>query len=498
MLYSGIFANKNALAIFGAIWYNVVVILFGRLYMKRKISLILVICMILSMVLSLTSCDAVERFIAGFNPPVVNGVKLSEYVIVFDADGADYNERAAKYIQERAFELGVRLDIVDDSAAPADHEIVVGETSRVISKVLGVDTTGVEFAILAMEGSIALEGDYFVIAAAAYFFMETYAPASGYESTVPEEIKVHQPIAKEAKNFIMLIGDGMGVYQTLLFDFMENNCDYSDGEDLFYGYMLPYQGYSMTESLSGITDSAAGGTALACGYKTYNEYIGRDANQNDIKSLTELAIEMGKSGAVMSTENKTGATPSSFSAHADSRNSTAEIMASQTESIKNYGMIVDCGYDYYTVTYVDEIIEQHITDTLASVSANEKGFFLMYEEAHIDKHCHNNKIDKTFLAVARFNQAIGRFMEFAFYNPDTLVLITADHETGMLLPDADGKLHYNDTDHSAANVPIFAWGKGAELFDGATIENIQIAHTVAALMGEDNFGDQSEYKSLTK
>ena len=466
--------------------------------MKRRISLILVICMILSMAVSLTSCDFVNRIIAGFNPPVVAGVKLSEYVIVYDEEGLDYNRRAAEYIKSRAYEeLGVKLDVVDDSAPVSDHEIVVGETSRAISAELDVDTKGVEFAILASGGSVALEGDYFVIAAAAYFFMETYAPEAGYEATLPEGIKVHQPIVKEAKNFIMLIGDGMGVYQTRLFEYIQGECDFDDGEDIFYGYMLPYLGYSRTESLSGITDSAAGGTALSCGYKTLNEYIGRDENKNDIKSLTELASEMGMAGAVMSTETKTGATPSSFSAHADSRNSTADILTSQAESIKNYGTIIDCGYDYYNAKYI-EVIEEHIEETLGAVSANEKGFFLMYEEAHIDKHCHKNDISNTYLALLRFNQAIGRFMEFAFYNPDTFVLITADHETGMLLPGEDGALHYNDTDHSAADVPVFVWGKGAELFHEKTFENVQIAHTIAALMGEDNFGDQSKFKSLTK
>ena len=466
--------------------------------MKKYVSFIILACMILSMALSLTSCDFVNRIIAGFNPPVIAGVKLSEYVIVYDEDGLDYNRRAAEYIKTRAYEeLGVKIDIVDDSAAASAHEIVVGETSRAISGELDADTKGVEFAILAKGGSIALEGDYFVIAAAACFFMETYAPTSGYEATMPEGVMVHQPIQKEAKNFIMLIGDGMGVYQTKLFEYMENNCEYGDGEDLFYGYMLPYRGYSRTESLSGVTDSAAGGTALACGYKTLNEYIGRDKDQNDIKSLTELASEKGMAGAVMSTETKTGATPSSFSAHADSRNSTSDILASQAESITKYGTIVDCGYDYYSAKYM-EVIENHIEDTLGQISSNKNGFFIMYEEAHIDKHCHKNDINNTYLALIRFNQAIARFMEFAFYNPDTLVLITADHETGMLLPGEDGVLAYNDDDHSAADVPVFAWGQGAELFNGKTIENIQIAHTVAALMGEDNFGDQSKYKSLTK
>jgi alkaline phosphatase len=311
---------------------------------------------------------------------------------------------------------------------------------------------------------------------------------AGYEATFPKGINVHQPIVKEAKNFIMLIGDGMGVYQTKIFEYMENNCEYSDGEDMFYGYMLPYLGYSRTESLSGVTDSAAGGTALSCGYKTINEYIGRDENKNDIKSLTELAIEMGKAGAVMSTENKTGATPSSFSAHADSRNSTADIMSSQTESIKKYGMIVDCGYDYYTKAYVDDIIEDHITDTLSKVSANENGFFLMYEEAHIDKHSHSNDIENAYLAVQRFNQAIAEFMQYAFYHPETVIIITADHETGGLTATDSGEFAYTTTDHTNSDVPVFAYGKGAEYFDGTTVENTDIPKRIAALMGVDDFG----------
>jgi alkaline phosphatase len=89
-------------------------------------------------------------------------------------------------------------------------------------------------------------------------------------------------------------------------------------------------------------------------------------------------------------------------------------------------------------------------------------------------------------------------MEFAFYNPDTMVIITADHETGMLLPDENGALQFNYDDHSAADVLVFAYGIGTEVFDGVTVENIQIAHTIAGFMGDNNFGDQSVYKSLIK
>ena len=132
----------------------------------------------------------------------------------------------------------------------------------------------------------------------------------------------------------------------------------------------------------------------------------------------------------MSTETKTGATPASFSAHAYDRSETAGIILSQANARDYYGTIIDCGYDHYDTRSVNLIIEKHISDTLTQLSANETGFFLMYEEAHIDKHSHNNELDKMYQAIVRFNQAIARFMEFAFYNPETMVIITADHETG--------------------------------------------------------------------
>ena len=459
--------------------------------MKSRISLLLIVVILISSLVVLSSCT---RFM---EQPTINGVKLSKYVIVYDEQGLDYNKRAAEYIQSTAHSrYGVDLKIVDDNVDKNANEIVVGETSRPISAALNVETEGVEFSILAREGSIALEGDYFVIAAAAYYFMETFALTDAQISSVPEVAEVHQPIVKEAKNYILLIGDGMGVYQTKIFEYMDYDSDFSDGEDMFFGYMLPYMGESRTESLSGVTDSAAGGTALACGRKTYNKYLGLDADKKPIKSLTELAYEFGMSAGVMSTETESGATPSSFVVHIEDRDKKSEIYQAHIESVAKYGTDVDCGYDYTAARL--SVIEEHIEEMLDSLSANEKGFFLMYEEAYIDKRCHNNELDNLYDMVARFNQAIGRFMEFAFYNPDTFVLITADHETGELYPDENGNLAFHFDDHSAANVLVFAYGDGAELFDGVNIENIQIAHTIAAFMGDENFGDQSVYQSLTK
>ena len=424
------------------------------------------------------------------NVKQINGISIEKYTVIYDADDVDYSKRAAEYISEQIeARTAVKLDVKEDGEGSFAHEIVVGETSRDISKTLDADTQNVQFAILADENHIALEGDYFIIAAAAYFFVETYVTGEYFNAEVPKEVSIHDPIVKEAKNYIMLIGDGMGVNHTKLFETMdfETNGDkaYSDGEDIFYGYYFPYTGMSKTDSLSGTTDSAAGGTALATGYKTKNNYVGRDKDKNDIQSLTELAGSLNMSTAVMSTDVVTGATPASFSAHADDRGDTKDITLSQFKLKSIYGTIIDCDYNYYDKAGI-ETIEKKVNNTLNELSKNKNGFFMMYEEAHIDKHRHNKDMQSTFDAVVRFNQVIGIVMEYAFYNPDTLVLITADHETGGLLG-SNGTFRYTMTTHSSRNVPVFAYGDAAKSFTGVK-ENITIPKKIASLWGVEGFG----------
>ena len=460
---------------------------------------ILCFLLILSFILPLVSCQ-LPNFLIPKTDAYINGTHIKEFSVVYDEDDLDYSKRAAEYIQAEIFEsTGYELMLVEDNDKKTDNEIVVGNTNREISKNLDVETRGLEFSVMADETSVALEGDYFIIAAAAYYFIEFYLRGSDLNASIPTQPTIDMPIMKEAKNYILLIGDGMGYYQTKLFEQKKNNIEYSDGEDIFYGYLFPYMGFSRTDSLSGTTDSAAGGTALACGIKTNNRYVGKDKDGNDVKNLTEVAFELGKSTGVLSTDKDTGATPSTFSAHVlDRYNNTKEIIEDQMDAYLNYGTIIDCGFDYYKKPDVDGIMERYITDALDELSENEDGFFLMYEEAYIDKHCDDMNMEMAFKAMVRFNQAIGRIMEFAFYNPDTFVLITADHETGGLVPNEQGVYEFSTTEHTGANVPIFAYGAGAELFDGVEIENIQISHTIAALMGVDNHGDQSVYQSLTK
>ena len=434
-----------------------------------------------------------------FTDKYLNDVLISEYTIVYSAQDVDYSKRAANYIQEQILlRTSVELEVKKDTDSVSAHEIVVGETSREISNTLNADMNELQFSILANDAHIAMEGDYFVIAAAAYYFVETYVTDPSANAQIPKEVTVHDPIAKEAKNFIFLIGDGMGVNQTRLFETFdvatEGDLAYSDGEDIFFGYLLPYQAMSNTTSLSGITDSAAGGTALATGYKTMNGRVGRDKNLNDIQSLTELAGSLGKSTAVMSTDSATGATPAAFSAHADNRDDSDVIKKSQEELKKKYGTTIYCGFSDYDQTGIN-ILEYRLNKTLNKLATNEKGFFLMYEEAHIDKHCHSSDMEKTFNALVRFNQAIGVFMEFVFYHPDTALLITADHETGGLKISDDGEFSYTSLtnssgtrNHTGAAVPVFAYGIGLESLHGQELENVEIPKHLAKLWGVEQFG----------
>ena len=447
--------------------------------MKLSFTRIAALVLVLAMLFSFAGCLGGKA--------TLNGVAIDAYTIVYDETQPDYNLRAAEYIQAQILaRTGKEVAVATAASGTYDHEILVGKTDRTLSGDLVSRSRNMEFYFKADSNHIAMNGDYFIIAAAAYYFVETYIPGKSFNSTIPtDEIVVAQPITETANNFIFLIGDGMGFNQTLMFDYMEPSQDveFYDGEDIFYGYYFPYQGQAVTTSLSGTTDSAAGGTALATGHKTLNGYVGRDENLEDVQSLTELCASLGMGTAVMSTDLQTGATPASFSAHANDRNDTQDILDSQVQLMQEQNTVIRCDLNS-TRNYQNEI-----TEVLAEVEMYEKGFFLMYEEGHIDKFCHNNDAEGAFDSVIRFNQAIGVFMEYAFYHPDTFVIITADHETGGLWPTNDGYLEFNTTSHSGVNVPVFAYGKDAGAFENFEDENTQIPKNIAALLGVTEFGD---------
>ena len=445
-------------------------------FLLRRITALLLVVLLLT---GLSGC-------ALFQKAAINGIPMKSFTIVYSDDQPDYTLRAAEYIQSQLLSrTGVEVPICEDDSGTYDHEILVGNTNRQLSEAVRPDTRNMEFYLTADENHIAINGDYFIIAAAAYYFVETYITGEKFEASIPAgEVIAATPITAAPNHFIYLIGDGMGFNHTEMFAYMDlaEQESYHDGEDVFYGYYLPYQGQLRTDSLSGTTDSAAGATALACGFKTINKYVGKDENLNDVQSLTELAISLNMGTAIMSTDKQSGATPGGFSAHADSRNSSTDIIKSQGKLMVDHGTLFKCGLSS------TRSCEAAVNEVLAALDQREQ-FFVMYEEGYIDKNCHNQDAISTFECMVRFNQAIGLFMEYAFYNPDTLVLITADHETGGLYFDENGKPVYVYDDHTSANVPFFAYGQGAEVFDGFDGENNLIPQYIAAMWGIESFGD---------
>ena len=428
----------------------------------------------------LIACLLIVLLLVGCTPKLpdatINGVNISAYTLVYNADDPGYCKRAAQYIHQQVkSRTGVELT-VSDSASSFNHEILIGQTDRPLSQSTAPEPMTLDFHIAADENHIAINANLFVIAAAAYYFVQTYIPGNSFQSSIPKDsVTTAQPITQKPDHYIFLIGDGMGDNHIQLLE------DHT--ADPFYGLYLPYRGTLHTDCLTGTTDSAAASTALACGYKTNKGMVGMNPDGEDLQSLTELAGSLGMATAIMTTDRRTGATPSGFTAHAADRDDTDDILADQVQLVEDYGTVFNYGLDSaYS-------LESYIFETLEQVNASEKGFFLMYEEAHIDKHSHKNDITKTVSVMNRFNQAIGIFMEYAFYHPNTFLIITADHETGGLIPNEENVLGFTQEEHSPVDVSIFGYGQGAEVFDAQAKENNEVAKIIASMWGVKDFGN---------
>ena len=348
---------------------------------------------------------------------------------------------------------------------------------------------------------------------------ETYAGGSFYE--VQHYV---QPTAKrQPKNIILMIGDGMGLAQ--LYSGMTAN-----GGHLFIENFTNC-GFSKTYSSDNyVTDSAAGGTALSSGTKTYNGAIGVDPDKKPIPNIRELAEKSGLKTGLVSTSAITHATPASFIAHVDSRGSYEDIAADFLKT--NIDVFIGGGQKNfearkdgrnlskelkdkgYQVQYTIEDIQKVKSGKLAGFTAPEhnkpmpergemlvpatqtaitllsqsaKGFFLMVEGSEIDFLAHENKTPGVVLETLDFDRAIGAALKFAAANGETLIIVTADHETGgMTINGGDyqtGKVvaKYTSGGHTGVAVPVFAFGPGAEQFTGF-MENTDIAKKMMKLL----------------
>ena len=320
------------------------------------------------------------------------------------------------------------------------------------------------------------------------------------------------------KNVIFIIGDGMGPNDIEIAQ--KHSADaYSFGLVL---NKIKNHGLSTTRSAnSSVTDSAASATALSTGVKTNNGFIAKDVDGNDLKTMAEIAREQGKRVGIITNEYIHGATPSSFGTHNISRNNTAELvnglfafrpdvlMGTDFTSTYNHAganektaLITDFAfaanfdaYEYALTADPDckkpfigfnEAYSKKASDNLAQCAQvafnrlkNDNGFFLMIESAGTDKYGHSNDMIGKIASVVTLDRTVAAALLFMQENPDTLLVITSDHETGGVQLPKDGEAPTNDlftsTSHTATDVRVFAVGKGSEYFKDKTVDNTDIA-----------------------
>ncbi len=309
-------------------------------------------------------------------------------------------------------------------------------------------------------------------------------------------------------NVIFFIGDGMGFEHVKAGGMFANG---QPGSLCFEGF--PYQGQVTTYSASSsITDSAAAATAIATGVKVNNGVISMayPGNGAELETLLEYFRDRGRSTGLVTTTYITHATPAGFGAHEPSRNNTSQIagdylnqtrpnvlvgggangMSAAAAQAAGYTVVTTAaemlgldtdsvsrlsgqfGSSYLPYEYDGLGVLPHLsqmTQTALSILDNDAdGFFLMVEGGLIDQASHNRDILRAVPEVVEFAAAVQAALNWAQGRSDTLILVTADHETGGLtVLENNGQDNYPTvswlgSDHTAANVPIYAWGANAD------------------------------------
>lgn len=327
---------------------------------------------------------------------------------------------------------------------------------------------------------------------------------------------------REYKNVILMIGDGMGVNTV-------EATKATRGVSLALDTM-PVCGRSDTRSfILDYTDSAAGGSALSCGVRIWANSVAifpfypfSVTGQKVPVSLTELAKANGKSAGVVTTDKTSGATPSSFSAHALGRQLEKTISAQQLKC--NLDLLWGCesksiskekceknGFTFVqTASEMEALesgsrsfaqfdfeemknctgkkdtpsIEQMTKKAIDLLDDNENGFFLMVEGACIDKFSHKNNLEMATLNLVEFDKAVGYALDYAAKDGDTLVVVTADHETGGIKYNGvKDEYYYTTESHTTADVPVYVSAKDAGFTNKDIVENRQISVQIARVMG---------------
>ena len=306
------------------------------------------------------------------------------------------------------------------------------------------------------------------------------------------------PNIERAKNVILMIGDGMGQ------DHIRAGEVYNEGKLTMQKF--PYSTMVETRSFNAeITDSAAAATALATGVRTNNGYVGLDpVTAEPLETIIDIAASLGKRTGVITTDELTGATPMGFSGHSTSRDYSNELIQSAVSSNVNLFIgnnssdfsgeinFMNAGYTkinqpanisdstaekiygVYNILSTEESMfaskgfysfDWIVAEALEYLSQDEDGFFLMAEGGLIDKKSHSNEFQMMLMELMSFDNMVKAVVNWAENRDDTVVIVTADHETGglQLAEGITKKNMFYGT--SFANGGYYQWSSGGHTSD---------------------------------
>lgn len=338
--------------------------------------------------------------------------------------------------------------------------------------------------------------------------------------------KLQAPKGKKVKNVILMIGDGMSL--------MHVYTAWAANRGKLWLENAQATGLSKTWAVKKlVTDSGSGGTSLATGVKTVYHAVGVDPEGKPLTSLVDVAKELGKDAGMAVTCRLWDATPCDFCCHNIDRDKEEELVGDYPTSgvdfvfgggaqkftnrkdgrdifkelqKKGYHIsrTLDDFFAYdknsriFAVPYdKDTPLPDERGDLLARASMkgislmnqNKNGFFMMIEGSQLDDYGHFNQLDLLMKETLDFDQTVGEVMKWAAKDGETLVVVTADHETGGLTlvngNKDEGRVEccFSSKDHTGAMVPVYAFGPGAENFTGI-FENTDVFKKIKKLMTE--------------
>jgi len=282
-----------------------------------------------------------------------------------------------------------------------------------------------------------------------------------------------------------------------------------------------------------ITDSAAAGTAIASGYKSYKGGVGVTINAAGdtvaVKSALEYAQDKGMGTGLVTTSYINDATPAAFSVHnvrrkarieiahqmadaginvmfgggdryfrepiersADTLTAYDRLRANGTQIISNLDEDIDPARPVIGIFAEEELpatvdgrepgLGAMASRALELIGGNEKGFFLLVEEELTDSFSHDRDPAKVVGEMQAVNEIVEVALDFQSRHPEVLVILVSDHDTGSLAVVEDEKqggleMIFATREHTSNLVPIFATGPGADIFEGV-MDNTFIGKTL--------------------